>query len=63
MQDGSGVMSSVGKIWLMGVGVSHLLERRWDASFLVVLKTQRCNGSDAGDSRMLKKQLLHALQD
>ena len=34
-----------------------------NASFLVVSKTQCCNRSDAGDSRMLNKQLLHALQD
>ena len=49
--------------WMMGVDVAHPLERRWNASFCVVSRTQCSNRTDADDSRMLNKQLLHARQD
>ena len=49
--------------WMVGVDVAHPLERRWNASFCVVSTTQCSNRSDADDSRMLNKQLLHARQD
>ena len=47
----------------MGVDSTHLLKASLDYKFPRCIYAQCCNRSDAGDSRMLDKQLLHALQD